>query len=45
VLKLDLRLLKVTRRLNVGSQPREVLADGGSVWVTNQGSGTLSRIR
>jgi virginiamycin B lyase len=45
VLKIDLARRRVLRRLNVGVQPREVELGAGAVWVSNQGSGTVSRIR
>jgi virginiamycin B lyase len=45
VLKIDLAHRRVLRRLAVGVQPREVELGAGAVWVSNQGSGTVSRIR
>ena len=44
-LKIDMRRRRVVRRVSVGSEPREVVLAAGSVWVSNQGSGTVSRIR
>ena len=45
VQKLDLSRRKVARRLDVGFQPREIELGAGALWVSNQGSGTVSRIR
>jgi hypothetical protein len=45
VLKVDLVRRRVVRRISVGIQPRQVLLANRSLWVTNQGSGTVSRIR
>ena len=45
VLKLDLSRRRVVRRVTVGVQPREVELGAGALWVSNQGSGTVSRIR
>jgi YVTN family beta-propeller protein len=45
VLKIDLRRRRVLRRIDVGVQPREVELGAGALWVSNQGSGTVSRIR
>jgi DNA-binding beta-propeller fold protein YncE len=45
VLKIDLARRRVLRRVTVGVQPREVELGAGAVWVSNQGSGTVSRIR
>jgi DNA-binding beta-propeller fold protein YncE len=45
VLKIDPRRRKIVRRISVGTQPREVVLAAGAVWVSNQGSGTVSRIR
>jgi DNA-binding beta-propeller fold protein YncE len=45
VQKLDLSRRKVLRRLDVGFQPREIEPGAGALWVANQGSGTVSKIR
>ena len=45
VLKLDLTRRRIVRRLDVGLQPREIELGAGALWVSNQGSGTVSRIR
>jgi DNA-binding beta-propeller fold protein YncE len=45
VQRLDLSRGKVVRRLDVGFQPREIEPGAGALWVANQGSGTVSRIR
>ena len=45
MLKIDLAHGRVLRRVAVGIQPREVELGAGAVWVSNQGSGTVSRIR
>jgi YVTN family beta-propeller protein len=45
VLRLDPRRRKVTARVSVGVLPRAVALARGSVWVTNQRTGTVSRVR
>ena len=45
LLKIDLRRRRVLRRVSVGLQPREVELGAGALWVSNQGSGTVSRVR
>jgi DNA-binding beta-propeller fold protein YncE len=35
----------VTATVNVGSYPRGVAFDGTNIWVTNSGTGTVSKIR
>jgi hypothetical protein len=45
VLKIDLSRRRVPRHLAVGIQPREVEPGAGALWVSNQGSGTVSRIK
>jgi hypothetical protein len=45
VLKVDFARRRVIRRLDVGFEPREVELGAGAIWVSNQGSGTVSRIR
>jgi virginiamycin B lyase len=45
VLELNATSGKALRHLMVGSQPREVLVAFGDVWVSNQRSGTVVRIR
>jgi DNA-binding beta-propeller fold protein YncE len=44
VLKIDQSRRRVLRRLDVGLEPREVEPGAGALWVSNQGSGTVSRI-
>jgi DNA-binding beta-propeller fold protein YncE len=45
VLRIDPRRGRTTARVSVGVLPRSVVPAAGSVWATNQRSGTLSRIR
>lgn len=35
---------RVTRTVRVGAEPRQIIEAAGSLWVANQGSGTVSRI-
>ena len=44
VSRYDIRRRKVTGTRGTGKQPRGIALGGGSVWVVNSGSGTLSRV-
>jgi virginiamycin B lyase len=44
LLRIDPRRRTVTGRANVGAKPRSIALGGGSVWVANQASGTISRV-
>ena len=45
LLRIDPATRKVTGRLALGGQPRSVLVAAGSVWVSNQRLGTVTRVR
>jgi DNA-binding beta-propeller fold protein YncE len=45
VVRVDPSTGKVQRRVRTGVKPRGLAVAGGSVWVANSRSGTVSRIR
>ena len=45
VLRIDPASRRITGRVHVGEQPRSLVMASGSVWVANQGSGTVTRLR
>ena len=44
VVRVDAATGRILQRIRVGAKPRDLVFDGTSIWVVNQGSSTISRI-
>ena len=44
VVRVDAASGRIVQRIRVGSKPRDLVVDGTSNWVVNQGSSTISRL-